>query len=125
MQGQSVPPWKEFEDRVRRYFSDIWGVDLQRRSVVIEGAVRKSFDMVSDDQRYVGDAKWLKSLKTPAAKWQGIAEYIWLLQKVPAERKLLVFGQHADVAERYLLRFRPLIEPVEFYFFDGTSHRLL
>jgi hypothetical protein len=83
------------------------------------------FDLVSPDGRYVGDAKWLKTLKVPAAKWQGIAEYIWLLQKVEADKTFLVFGQDADVAERFLRRVRPLTAPVEFYFLNAAGHRLL
>jgi hypothetical protein len=60
----------------RRYFSDLWGVDLQCRSVDVAGTVPWKFDLVSLDQRYVGDAKWLKTLRLPAAKWQAIAEFI-------------------------------------------------
>lgn len=83
------------------------------------------FDLVSPDGRIVGDAKWLKNIAVPAAKWQAIAEYIWLLQKVEAERVFMVFGRDAEVAERYLKRVRPLTEPVEFYFLDGSGHRHL
>jgi hypothetical protein len=80
---------------------------------------------VSPDSRYVGDAKWLRNIKVPAAKWQAIAEYVWLLQKVPAEKAFIVFGQDAEVAERFLKRVRPLTEPVEFYFLDESGHRRL
>jgi len=31
---------------------------------------------VSSNHRVVGDAKWLKSIAVPAAKWQAIAECI-------------------------------------------------
>jgi hypothetical protein len=65
----------------------------------------------------------MANIPVPAAKWQAIAEYIWLLQKVQADRVFMVFGQDVEVAERYLKRVRPLTEPVEFYFLDGTGHR--
>ena len=122
-QIKSVPDWKAFEENARRYFSELWGVDLRPRSVVIEGTVSWKFDLVSSDFRYVGDVKWLKNIKVPAAKWQAIAEYVWLLQKVPADKTFMVFGKDADVAERYLKRVRPLTAPVEFYFLDESGHR--
>lgn len=81
--------------------------------------------MVSPDCRYVGNAKWLKNIKVPAAKWQAIAEYVWLLQKIPADKTFIVFGQDAEIAERFLHRVRPLTAPVEFYFLDESGHRRL
>jgi hypothetical protein len=35
--------------------------------VVVGDAVPKLFDLVSADRRYVGDAKWMKNIPTPAA----------------------------------------------------------
>jgi len=125
LEGYSVTSWRSFEDYARRYFFDLWGVDLQCRSVDVAGTVPWKFDLVSPDQRCVGDAKWLKSIAVPAAKWQAIAEYIWLLQKVEADKTFMEFGQDADVAERFLRRVRPLTAPVEFYFLDRSGHRRL
>ena len=84
-----------------------------------------TFDLVSPDHRIVGDAKYLRNIAVPAAKWQGISEYIWLLQQVAADKVFLVFGQDAAVAERYLARVRPLTDPVEFYFLDASGLRVL
>jgi hypothetical protein len=44
-----------------------------------------------------------------------------LLQKVKAKRTFMVFGQDIEVAQRYLERVRPLTDPVEFYFLDGSG----
>jgi hypothetical protein len=87
---------------------------LKERAVSIGGTVSWKFDLVSEDHQIVGDAKWLKNTAVPAAKWQAISEYIWLLQKVSARRVFIVFGQDAGFAERYLRRVRPLRAPVEF-----------
>lgn len=127
MSGTAPAPrdWKAFEDYARRYFSDLWGVDLAERAVEVGGAVPWKFDLVSSDGQYVGDVKWLKNIPVPAAKFQAISECIWLLQKVDAGKVFMVFGQDAAVAERYLARVRPLTAPVEFYFLDGTGHRLI
>ncbi len=95
------------------------------RPILVGGKVAWKFDLVSTDSQIVGDAKWLKNISVPAAKWQTIAECIWLLQKVPAQRVFMVFGQDAEVAERYLRRVGPLTAPLEFYFLDGSGHRLI
>jgi hypothetical protein len=96
-----VADWRSFELHARRYFSALWAVDLFESTVDVAGKVPWKFDLVSRDRRIVGDAKWLKNIAVPAAKWQAIAEYIWLLQKVPADRVFIVFGQDVEVAERY------------------------
>ncbi len=118
-----VTDWRTFEAYAQRYFSELWGVHLQKRPVKVGGEVPWVFDLVSPDLQYVGDAKWLKNIPAPAAKWQAIAECIWLLQKVKAEKVFMVFGRDAEVAERYLDRVRSLTHPVEFFFLDGSGHR--
>lgn len=122
---EGVTDWRQFEVYARSYFTKRWGVRLEERTVQVNGQVPWKFDLVSPDHRMVGDVKWLKNISVPAAKWQAIAEYIWLLQKVPADKVFIVFGQDAEVAERYLKRVRPLTAPLEFYFLDGDGHRLL
>lgn len=118
-----VADWRQFEEYARRYFSKLWEVDLQPRTVHVAKQVPWKFDLVSPDQHLVGDAKWLKNIAVPAAKWQAIAEYIWLLQKVEAEKVFMVFGRDIEVAERYLTRVRPLTAPLEFFFLDAAGHR--
>jgi hypothetical protein len=116
-----VNDWRSFEDYARGYFSKMWHIDLQPRRILVGGQVPWNMDLVSPDYQIVGDAKWLKNVPVPAAKWQAIAEYIWILQKVEAERVFMVFGQDAEVAERYLKRVRPLTAPLEFYFWTAVG----
>lgn len=66
---------------------------------------------------------WLKNIPVPAAKWQAIAECVWLLQKLQAKRVFMVFGRDVAVAERWLTRVRDLTIPVEFYYLNGAGHR--
>ena len=117
--------WKSFEGCVREYFSEFWGKELKERSVLVGGSVPWKFDLVSEDGSIVGDCKWLKNIPAPAAKWQAIAECIWLLQKVRAARTFMVFGQDVEVAARYLKRVGPLTAPLEFYFLDVDGHRVI
>lgn len=119
-----VAAWQGLEERAAQYFSGLWGTDLRSRIVSV-GGVAKSFDLVSSDGRFVGDAKQYKNIRTPAAKWQGIAEYVWLLQHVEAEHRFMVFGGDAIVAQRFLSRWRPLVESVTFYHLTETGHRIL
>src|SRR5437763_11927064 len=103
--GVAIPGvngWHPFELYARQYFCKLWGINLRPRSVRVGGLVPWKFDLVSSDERYVGDVKWLKNVAVPAAKWQAIAEYIWLLQKTPADKVFIVFGRDVEVAERYL-----------------------
>lgn len=116
---------RAFELTACRYFSDVFAVPLQPRVVTIAGSVEKSFDLVGMDGRFVGDAKWYKANATPAAKWSTIAEYVWPLQRVDADRVFLVFGNDPVVPERWLHRFRPLADPVEVYVLDSVGHRRL
>jgi len=85
--------------------------------------VRHSFDLVSPDSTVVGDAKWYKDLRPiPAAKLSVIAEYVWLLGHIEgAERRFLVFGQDREVPLRWLKRFAPLLDGVEFWFLEDTK----
>jgi hypothetical protein len=117
---------RAFEEHARRVLSRAWGVPLIARIVVLRNNVEHSFDLVSPDGTVVGDAKWYKDLQpAPAAKWSAIAEYVWLLQQVGhAQRRFLVFGQDRAVPERWLVRFGPLLDGVEFWFLDDQLTRL-
>lgn len=110
---------KKFEQDVKVFLSKEWGVNLAERKVKI-GSVFKKFDLVSEGHALIGDAKYYKNISVPAAKWSAIAEYVWLLEKTPAERKFLIFGKDIEVPQRWLKRFGGLTE-VEFYFFDGKK----
>jgi hypothetical protein len=117
--------WRSFQTYAQEYFSRLWGAELLEREVRVGGQVPWKFDLVSPDGRIVGDAKWLKNIPVPAAKWQAIAECVWLLQKVRADRVFMVFGRDIEVPQRYLQRVGPLTHPVEFYFLDDSGHRVI
>ncbi len=88
----------------------------------------KSFDFVGADGRIVGDAKWYRMRAgggVPQAKLSVIVEYVWLLQQVRAGRQFLVFGNDPSVTEVFVRRYGSLTSPVEFYFLNGSGHRVL
>ena len=109
---------KEFELSVINYFNSHSSHSFSKRKVDLNG-VMFEFDLVSDDGEIIGDAKFLKNVKDPAAKWDNISHYIWLLEHSRAKIKFMVFGNDREVPERYLKRFEPLTGDVEFYFFSN------
>lgn len=118
----AVETGHQFEARARQILTAAWGLDLQARDVGLPGGVSKRFDLVSPDHSWVGDAKRYTTLATPAAKWSTIAEYVWLLQKLPPTvRTFMIFGGDDHVPCRWLRRFGPLAAPVAFYFLDGDE----
>ncbi len=75
-------------------------------------------DLVSEDNRYIGEVKWID--RTDAgANLSAIEAAVWRLQNVTAEKKFIVFnfGAKKDI-EKFLKRFSSIVVPVGFYYFD-------
>lgn len=108
---------REFEEFARVVMSGRLGVELLERKIP---NFPKRFDMVSADCRIVGDAKYLRLVddkRTPPAKLMEIAAHVWLLEKVPAVRRFLVFGNQIEVPKRWLRKYQTLLPAdVQFYF---------
>lgn len=85
----------------------------------------KKFDMVSPDGKFVGDSKFLtlvRGVKLPPAKFMEIMGHVWLLEKVNAERKFLVFGNQRRVPEWWLEKYGEFVDNIEFYFIDDNGN---
>lgn len=92
--------------------------------VKIRPRLFKRFDMVSPDGRIVGDAKFLTLVRgkgLPPAKFMEIAGHVWLLERVSASRRFLVFGNQRQVPEWWLKKYAMLVQNIEFYFLDETG----
>lgn len=92
----------EFEVRAKRKMFEELGVELEKRSFQKHP---KIFDLVSNDGKIVGDAKYLRLVrgtKYPPAKMMEISAHVWMLEKIRAEKKFLVFGNQRQVAEKWL-----------------------
>lgn len=108
-----------FEEFARDAMSQKYGVPLVQRAV---GDVPKIFDFVSPDANVVGDAKFYRLVNgksLPPAKFATIAEYVWMLEKIPAAHRMLVFGNDRRVPEMWLRRYGHLVDGVDFYFLDS------
>jgi hypothetical protein len=114
--------WKQFEELARSTMSKFLGVTLSEKRI---GAFPKKFDMVSQDGRLVGDAKFLTLVHgtdLPPAKFMEIAGHVWLLEKIPAERRFLAFGNQRKVPVWWLRKYGELVRDVEFYFIDEKAN---
>jgi hypothetical protein len=115
---------KIFEEFARRKLSAHFNTELNPREIK-NGP--KLFDFVSPDFSIIGDAKYYKMLgegAIPPAKFSTIAEHVWMLEKINAKRKFLVFGNDRRVPEKWLEKYGNLVSDVEFFFLDVKSNKL-
>ncbi len=117
---ESLKEAKIFEGETREYLSSKFKTNFEEKEIIV-GKTKKKFDLVSEDNQWIGDIKYYKNIQTPAAKFSTIAEYVWLLEKVKAKNKFIVFGKDREVPERWLSRFGSLVKEVKFYYFDGKN----
>ncbi len=114
-----------FERQARERLAELWNIPFPSRPtpVRLRTGAEKAFDLVSPDGTIVGDIKWFAHSNDPGAKIDTVGFYVWLLKEIPnTEKVFLVFNQNAkEAVERdFLRRFRQLVSPVEFYYFDET-----
>lgn len=70
--------WKSFQLFATREMGKFYGVDFTESN---PKGYPKRFDMVSQDQRIIGDAKYLTlvhRVSLPPAKFMEIAGHVWL-----------------------------------------------
>lgn len=111
-----------FEKDMCLFFSKERGVTFKKGIVKFKGA-KHSFDLISDDGKYIGDAKFYSMRSNggvPQAKLSTVSEYVWLLEKTKAKHKFLVFGQDSEVSTYWLKKYGCLTD-VKFYFFKNNK----
>jgi len=90
--------WEKKEQSIREQLSKEFNINLERRKLLIghksDGTPREhEFDLVSPDGKIVGEVKTFKPLKgggRPSGKIDTSFQACYLLEKVKAQRKLLV-----------------------------------
>lgn len=113
--------WKEFENIARKTMSDYFGVKLVEKK---PRGFPKKFDMVSMDETIIGDAKYLSLVhgeKFPPVKIMEISGHVWLLEKVDAKIRFLVFGNQREVPNLWLKKYGKYKQNVFFYFIDKNG----
>jgi len=124
--SKGLSSWRQFEEFARKIMTRHFGVKLTEEN---PRGFPKKFDVVSSDEKIVGDAKFLTLVhgkNLPPAKFMEIAGHVWLLEKVKTKRRFLVFGNQKRVPEWWLVKYGDLVQNVEFYFIDdkGDVERL-
>jgi len=118
---------REFEIIPAKVLSEHYGIPLSKRKIADHP---KEFDFVSQDCSVIGDAKFyslVRGKSNPPAKWSIISEHVWLLEKVPARERFLVFGNDRRVPTSWLKRWGHLLgDHVKFFFLaeNGDLERL-
>ena len=108
--------WREFEIFAQERMSKHFGVPLNSKAPT---DFPKKFALVSEDETFVGDSKYLTMVGRqyePPAKLMEITGHVWLLEKVRARTRFLVFGNQVEVAQLWLRKYGRLPTSVEFYF---------
>jgi hypothetical protein len=110
-----------FEARAREVLSEQWGTKLRP---ALLGKIAKLFDFVSKDRTVVGEAKFLSVGKKrfQPAKFSAISEIVWLLEKIHAKDKFIVFGSSPEVPNGWLSRYGDLVDNITFYFLDDNNN---
>ena len=112
----------DFERAAQIAMGSHFGTTLRPGSVP---GVPKRFDLVSPDQKIVGDAKYyslVNGIGLPPAKFSIIGEHVWLLEKTRADHQFLIFGNDRRVPLTWLARYGSLVRSCQFFFLskEGT-----
>jgi hypothetical protein len=115
------PAVPAFPDHARRVLSSRWGTTLQRRLAALTGGEVRAFELVSGNGRIVGDVVWVAGRgRTEEARSAVISEAVLIVGHVTnAVRRFLVFGEDWDAVNRWVTRYRGLLDGVELWFLDG------
>lgn len=122
MRGDAGMSWQQFEELARKAMAQHFGVRLEEKN---PKGFPKRFDMVSPDGTIVGDAKYLTLVHGtgfPPAKMMEITGHVWLLEKVNAKTRFLVFGNQREVPEKWIEKYGDYKQNVDFYFLDKKGN---
>ncbi|MFX1476075.1 MAG: hypothetical protein ACFFCO_11450 [Promethearchaeota archaeon] len=110
---------RQFETKARELLSQYFKSKL--RPGMFPG-ISKLFDYVSQDKDIVGEAKYLSlgKARIQPAKFASISEAVWLLEKIRARHKFLIFGSTKVIPLKWLQRYGSLLKNISFYFWDET-----
>lgn len=121
-----------FEASAAEALSRLLGVRLYRgvrRRFRFRGGVELEmvFDLASEDGCVVGEAMYLTAGRAPWARFPGISERVWVLEKLDARTKFIAFGGDVHVPRLWVERYGRLADGVRFYYVgeDGRVEVLL
>lgn len=113
---------RKFEDTSADLLSKYFKTDLLNRQKL---NINWRFDFVSADGSIVGEGKCYASMGgIGAQRFDSISRTVWMLEKVDAKTKFIVFGKDRKVPIEWLKRYGELVEGIDFYFVDVEKRNL-
>lgn len=115
---------KDFKRIAQQIMSSYFNTDLSPRK---KPTWPRIFNLVSSSYSIVGDSKRYSILdddKIPPSYFSSITEQIWILEKISAKIKFLVFGGYKRVPKHWLKLFGNYNSEIEFYFIHNNGLRL-
>ena len=112
---------RDFSERAREVMVEFYGRTLKPKKI----GGTKIWDYVSGDGAVVGDARWFGQ-SLPAAR-AFVSEAVWLLEKVGAVQKFIVFGGETEVPRQWLELWATMCpEDIALFYLDtnGELHEL-
>ena len=126
--------WRDFEKLARSFFeSELRVTLLEQMPLPLGTGGSHKFDLTSSDERIVIECKshtWTQSGNYPSAKVTDAQRSIELLHKSTADRKIIVFQDHAgpkgSLVEVFVRRNRPLLGGIEVWrLVDGKFQKFV
>ena len=120
-----MPSYTDFEISARNELSKKLNVKLHEGKVNINGKW-KSFDILNENEKIVGDVKNYKNTKgdnRPSAKFSILNEYCWQMQLIEKYgqdkwRKLFVIGEDKGMLLQYVKEFDCWLDDIEIYYYS-------
>jgi hypothetical protein len=115
----------DFKEIALHVMSAHYNVALSAREIP---SIPKLFDLVSNDNKYVGIVRYLslvlgESILPPTLS--SISENIWILEQIPnANKKFVVFGNDRIVPDKWLEKYGMFVKDIEFFFYDVAKEEL-
>jgi hypothetical protein len=111
-------PDEEFQARGKKQLEVFFKIELSEKLIL----PTKRWDYVSADESIVGDAKLLSYEGSASAEKSIISEHVWLLEKIPARVKFILFGGNSNTPVDWLRRWRQLLpENILFLYLEGDK----
>jgi hypothetical protein len=107
---------KDFVERAREVMVEFYGRPLKPRRI----GGTQFWDYVSSDGTIVGDARWFGQVVPVARAF--VSEAVWLLEKVGAVQKFIIFGGEVEVPRQWLELWATLCpEDIHLFYLDNTG----
>jgi hypothetical protein len=110
-----------FVEHARQVLLARWGTALSRRAAAVPGGQSFEFPLVSGNGRIVGDVAWLDGIEPAEWKSAALAEHVWVVSHVSADRPFVLVAHEVDLVTRWLARHHAMLDGVEVWSLEGDE----